>query len=289
MQDLIRDWFAQNKFERSYLPTIEGNLYFEGEWALRKLTNYTLLLLLATIIATYGVTSASTATVIGAMLVAPLMTPIMATTLALVRGDERRAAKSVALTVISVIAVIVLAMMLSLPIPFIDFEGNGEISSRVAPGLTAMGVALAAGAAGAFANSRKEIGDSLPGVAISISLVPPLSVVGIALAHGHYEDALGSLVLFITNFLAIVLAGSLVFWLSGANALNLKPTNRGTNAGAATLLPSAVHYCPAAVGGDECHRFPQQQGGAPDRNGPWRNGLATAPMKWSISLSSTPA
>ena len=84
-----------------------------------------------------------------------------------------------------------------------------------------MAVALAAGAAGAFANSRKEIGDSLPGVAISISLVPPLSVVGIALSHGHFEDALGALLLFVTNFLAIILAGSVVFWTSGANAVKL--------------------------------------------------------------------
>lgn len=221
MISLPQEWYAQNKFDRSYLPVVEGNLYFEGDMALRKLTNYTVLLLLATVISTYGVTSASTATVIGAMLVAPLMTPIMAATLALVRGEETRAAKSLALVVISVLAVIALSAVLSWPIPFIDFETNGEITSRVAPGLSAMAVALAAGAAGAFANSRKEIGDSLPGVAISISLVPPLSVVGIALSHGHFEDAFGALLLFVTNFLAIILAGSVVFWLSGANALAL--------------------------------------------------------------------
>jgi uncharacterized membrane protein len=84
-----------------------------------------------------------------------------------------------------------------------------------------MAVALAAGAAGAFATSRSEVGDSLPGVAIAISLVPPLSVVGLSLAHGQFNDAFGAFLLFITNFLAIILAGSLVFWLSGANVMKL--------------------------------------------------------------------
>lgn len=219
--NLTQEWFEQNKFDDSILPDIYDKLYFEGDKRLRKLTNYTVMLLLATVISTYGVTSDSTATVIGAMLVAPLMTPIMGATLALVTGKEARAVKSVVLVIISVVAVIGLSALLSFPISIVDFENNGEITSRVAPGLSTMAVALAAGAAGAFATSRKSVGDSLPGVAISISLVPPLSVVGIALAHGEYQDAFGSFLLFFTNFLAIILAGSVVFWMSGANALKL--------------------------------------------------------------------
>lgn len=219
--NLTQEWFEQNKFDDSILPDIYDKLYFEGDKRLRKLTNYTVMLLLATVISTYGVTSDSTATVIGAMLVAPLMTPIMGATLALVTGKEARAVKSVVLVIISVVAVIGLSALLSFPISIVDFENNGEITSRVAPGLSTMAVALAAGAAGAFATSRKSVGDSLPGVAISISLVPPLSVVGIALAHGEYQDAFGSFLLFFTNFLAIILAGSVVLWMSGANALKL--------------------------------------------------------------------
>jgi uncharacterized membrane protein len=48
------------------------------------------LLILATVIATYGVLSGSTATVIEAMIVAPLMSPIMATTAALVKGKNHQ-------------------------------------------------------------------------------------------------------------------------------------------------------------------------------------------------------
>jgi uncharacterized hydrophobic protein (TIGR00271 family) len=221
MADLIQEWYEQNRFDPSILPDVYDRLYFEGDLSLRKLTNYVVMLLLATVISTYGVASGSTATVIGAMLVAPLMTPIMGTTLALATGYGERAIRSLLLVVISVIAVIALSAVLSFPTPFLDFENNAEIVSRVEPGLTALAVALAAGAAGAFAITRRGVGDSLPGVAIAISLVPPLSVVGIALSHGNGRDAFGAFLLFFTNFLAIILAGSLVFWVSGANALKL--------------------------------------------------------------------
>lgn len=59
------------------------------------------------------------------------------------------------------------------------------------------------------------MGETLPGVAIAISLVPPLAVVGISLSKAQWLDAGGALILFLTNFLAIVLAGGAVFWLSG--------------------------------------------------------------------------
>ena len=57
MANLTQEWFEQNKFDKSILPIIYDNLYSEGEKRMRKLTNYTVMLLLATVISTYGVTS----------------------------------------------------------------------------------------------------------------------------------------------------------------------------------------------------------------------------------------
>lgn len=56
----------------------------------QKIVNFTVLLALATVIATYGVITDSTATVIGAMIVAPLMTPIIATRAAVSMGASKR-------------------------------------------------------------------------------------------------------------------------------------------------------------------------------------------------------
>jgi uncharacterized membrane protein len=63
--------------------------------------------------------------------------------------------------------------------------------------------------------AREDISDSLPGVAISISLVPPLCVVGISLQAGQWEAANGAFLLFITNFLSILLAGGGVLAVLG--------------------------------------------------------------------------
>ena len=53
----------------------------------------------------------------------------------------------------------------------------------------------------------------LPGVAIAISLVPPLAVVGVCLGQGAFGLSFGAFLLFLSNVLAMVLAGVLTFAL----------------------------------------------------------------------------
>ena len=208
-------------FDPDYLPAFEDKLFIEGPQTARRLTNFFALLLFATIIATYGVLSSSTATVIGAMIVAPLMGPIMATTSAVVIGSMPRAVRAFALTVAGIILVISLSYLLAWVVPdvTISFTSNTEITSRINPGLYALLTALGAGAAGAFITSRAEIADSMGGVAIAISLVPPLCVVGISLQQGQLDAAAGALLLFLTNYLAILLAGGVVLVVIGLGKL----------------------------------------------------------------------
>jgi uncharacterized hydrophobic protein (TIGR00271 family) len=223
---MVSEWVTKNRFDPGYLPTIEGKLFFEGEGKSRSMTNYIVLLTLATVIATYGVISGSTATVIGAMIIAPLMTPIMAITLAMVLGEGNRIGRSLLVVGLSVIYVVGLAILLSAFVSplVIGFQTNPEITSRVSPNLLALLVALASGAAGAFAVSREDVGDTLPGVAIAISLVPPLATVGISLSKAEWLDAGGASLLFLTNFLAIVIAGGIVFFISGVTVRRASPT-----------------------------------------------------------------
>jgi uncharacterized hydrophobic protein (TIGR00271 family) len=213
--------FTRLGFDPAYLPAFEDKVFIEGPQTARRLTNFFTLLLLATVIATYGVLSNSTATVIGAMIVAPLMGPMMAITSAVVIGSLPRALRAFALTVAGIVAVIIFSYLLSWIVPdfTISFTSNGEITSRINPGLYALLTALGAGAAGAFIISRAEIADALGGVAIAISLVPPLCFVGISLRSGQMSAALGSLLLFMANFLAILLARGLVLEIIGLGKL----------------------------------------------------------------------
>jgi len=206
-----------NRFDPGYFPAFESRLFFDGEKKTQQVINFTVLLALSTVIATYGVVTDSTAAVIGAMIIAPLMTPIMACAAAVTLGSRFRSMKALRLVVLGITGVVVLSALLTVFLPgsLISFTTNSQITSRVSPSLLDLIIALAAGAAGAYAIGRQEIADSLAGVAIAISLVPPLAVVGISLAKLHWLDALGSFILFLTNFFAILLAGAIVFRLLG--------------------------------------------------------------------------
>lgn len=64
-----------------------------------------------------------------------------------------------------------------------------------------------------------DVADSLPGVAIAIALVPPLVVTGLLWEQGNWANGTGSLLLFTTNALAIVLVGGLTFVATGTAPL----------------------------------------------------------------------
>jgi len=212
----LSDVIRENRFTPQDVPRFEAKLFFEGVARRKYYEQFGALLTLATIIATAGVLGDSTATVIGAMIIAPLMTPIMATAAALVTGRMGRAGRSLLLVAVGVISVIGLSWLLgTLYTGAISFDSNSQIQGRISPRVIDLIAALASGAAGAFCMAREDISDSLPGVAISISLVPPLCVVGLSLQAGQWAAAEGAFLLFLTNFLSILLAGGGVLALLG--------------------------------------------------------------------------
>ena len=188
-----------------------GSLFITGSVRSQASSKFWVLLVLSAIIATAGVLSVSTATVIGAMIVAPLMTPILGTALAVVLADRANIARSLVLVVLGAMAVIGIAFLIgSIGGNLDDYSNNSQVNARIHPGLIDLMAALATGTVGAFALVRSDVSDALPGVAIAISLVPPLAVVGLLLEVGRYEGAFGALLLFATNFAAIVATGTAV-------------------------------------------------------------------------------
>jgi uncharacterized hydrophobic protein (TIGR00271 family) len=223
MMGVIRNIVDDNRFTPEDVPKFEAKLFFEGAKRRVNLERFAVLLFLSTVIATYGVLGDSTATVIGAMIIAPLMTPIMATAAGLVMGDMGRAGHALATVVLGVAGVIAVAWLIgAFHLGVISFTTNSQITARVSPSLLDLAVALASGVAGAFAMSRDDVADSLPGVAISIALVPPLAVVGISLSQGQWHDAWGAMLLFLTNFLSILLAGGGTLALLGLSAASTR-------------------------------------------------------------------
>jgi uncharacterized hydrophobic protein (TIGR00271 family) len=238
-QEIYRD----NMFTAESAREFSHKLFFEKDRRQPYLVRFTTLLFLSTVIAAFGVLSDSTATVIGAMIIAPLMTPIMATAAALVVGDIKRSLQSLALVTAGVLLVIIVSGLIGFlysRFNVIAFSQNSQIVGRMSPRLADLFIALASGAAGAFCMSRDDIADSLPGVAISISLVPPLCVTGIGLSNGQWPVAWGSFLLFMTNLLSILLAGGGVLAFLGLEqAANLNLV-RGQRRQAFLLIGLAV-------------------------------------------------
>lgn len=185
-----------------------------------KLSSFWTMLTLSGVIASAGILNDSTATVIGAMIIAPLSTPIMGIAMGIAK-QERNA--SLVYVVGGGVLVIVVGFLFSLLLPGgTDVLVNEQVSSRTSPSLLDLVAALATGLAGAVALARRDVGAVLPGVAISISLVPPLAVVGVCIGETELEAALGALLLFLSNILALMMAGVLMFGLLGYTTEALK-------------------------------------------------------------------
>jgi len=141
----------------------------------------------------------------------------MAFASAVIQTWSKRAFESFAIVATGAFLGIAVGWLTSLIIPRIgpDTPLPEQVLARTSPNLADLGIALLAGAAGAYVTVRTEAGSALPGVGIAVALVPPLATVGITLGAGRGELALGALLLFITNFAAITLAAGLMFAFAG--------------------------------------------------------------------------
>lgn len=164
---------------------------------------------LSIIIAAYGLLISSAAVVIGAMLVAPLMGPIFGISLGLVSGNRRllwRAGQSEGVGIVFSVGSAVLIGVLSAHI-----EIGPEWMARTQPTLYDLLIALASGLAGAYALIDEDVSPVLPGVAVAVALLPPLAACGLSVSAQRWDLAGGAAMLFAANFLAIQLAGAVVF------------------------------------------------------------------------------
>lgn len=203
--------------------------------------SFWLMTTLSVTVATMGLSSDSAAVVIGAMLLAPLMTPVLAVAasiaMALPRALRRGAAVVVGATAWSVLV----AYLLALGLP--DGPLPGEVLSRTSPDLRDLVVALAAGAAGAYATVRRDVSSALPGVAVAVALVPPLAAVGVALEAGEPTLAKGAALLYLANLVAIVAVATVVFLATGfvpARRLALKRGRVALGGAAAAVATVAI-------------------------------------------------
>ncbi len=175
---------------------------------------FAVMLTLSIVVAVMGLSLNSGAIVIGAMLIAPLMTPVLGVSAALVMAWPRRLGHSAVAVLAGSVGAVGAAWVLTSLLPVADRALTPEVLSRTNPDLRDLLVALAAGAAGAYATVREDVSAALPGVAVAVALVPPLAAIGFTLAAGRADLAGGALLLYLANLAAIILAGAFVLLAS---------------------------------------------------------------------------
>jgi uncharacterized hydrophobic protein (TIGR00271 family) len=184
---------------------------------------YAFLIIVSAAISLLGLLMPSVAVLIGAMLLSPLMMPIIGLGFGIATVDPReirRAATALVAGAILAVALSVLFVAIS-PIQTI----TSEIAGRTRPTLFDLLVALLSAIAGAYALIRGR-GGTVVGVAIAIALMPPLVVVGFAIATLNWTVFVGSLLLFVTNAITIALTAALVARVYGFGS-HLSPQHTG--------------------------------------------------------------
>ncbi len=218
--ELIETWLRDRPKAVDARQTLYDKILYEGASTQTRVIRFFTLMGFAAVIASMGVITDSTAVVIGAMLVAPLMTPLMGMAISLVMGWPNRLTRSALIASGGIVFAIGIGALMGLIVPaIIDTSTNTQIVARTSPTILDLITAIAAGAAGAYGLSRPDVSDSLPGVAIAISLVPPLAVVGISYSQGDWVAGNGALLLFATNMIAILCVGGLTFILTGVTPI----------------------------------------------------------------------
>ncbi len=202
-------------------------LFHEGHRFPRFARRFAALMTMSVLIAVMGLLADSTAVVIGAMLVAPLMGPVLGSAAALVIGEPRQFLRQLAVMTVGSAGAVGLAAGTSLIFPGSMDPLPAEIVARTSPNLLDLGIALAAGAAGAYAQIRRAAADALTGVAVAVALVPPLAVVGITLEIGEYAMSLGAVLLFLANVAGIIMSAAITFLLCGVAASRRVPARAG--------------------------------------------------------------
>jgi len=210
-----RLWHGRELLQDTERQDVIEELFPRGMPRRQFFTRFVSLMMLSTAIAVFGILADSTAVVIGAMLVAPLMFPILGAAAGIVMGWPRRIVNRALLVAAGSLFAVMLAAVISFVIPGRETPLPAELMARTSPNLLDLGIALAAGAAGAYGQVRRHAAGVLTGVAVAVALVPPLAVVGITLQLTEWQLAVGASLLFVANVVGIVIAASVTFLAAG--------------------------------------------------------------------------
>jgi len=174
-------------------------------------SDFFLMIVLSILMATLGILLDSITIVIGSMLIAPLLSPILSLSLGIIMSDHQLISRSLSTILRSMMWGIFASGIVTLI--FFQRDISSTFFFDVAPSFLYMGVAIVAGFAATFALVKPRLNEMLPGVAISVALIPPLALIGIGIAKLSWVMITNSFLIFLLNAIGIIFASMITFSL----------------------------------------------------------------------------
>jgi uncharacterized hydrophobic protein (TIGR00271 family) len=183
----------------------------------RPVGRYLVLMMVAGVIAAFGVINLNSTLIVGAMAVSPDTLPIVAACVALVSLRHHLARRAMVTLVLGLAATCIAAGLLTAALDLFDLLPSGFVVGESAlSGLSTVnsatiGVALAAGVAGMLAFETRA--SSAVGVAISVTTIPAAAYLGVAAGVGQLDKAWGALAVLAVNVALLLVSGTVTLFV----------------------------------------------------------------------------
>ncbi|WP_234983414.1 DUF389 domain-containing protein [Demequina sp. NBRC 110053] len=195
------------------------DVLFEHDDNVKRYSKFWALMILSSALAAAGILTESLPALIGAMIISPFITPMTGVMLATVLTQRRNTLRSVALVLAGAASAVGVSVLIGLLTGSeVSAATNPLVADRVTSDMFDLVVGLLTGVVAAIALVRDDISNSVPGVAIAVTLVPALAVAGLTLQSGQHAQAWDALVLFGANAVATLATGTVTMAVLGVRA-----------------------------------------------------------------------
>ena len=174
---------------------------------------YLMLVVVSAVITSLGLILDNVAVIVGGMVIAPVLGPILAVTVGIMLGDSKLIKQGISTEIIAIVVAILIGFLFGSALPNVGITNSLKI--RMFPTLADLFIALAAGAASAYALVRGHLESGLVGVMVSAALLPVMSTIGIGISFANRTMILGAFLLLGGNYLGLLLANLIVFYFEG--------------------------------------------------------------------------
>lgn len=173
--------------------------------------DYYLLIILATAIASFGIIANNLVLIIAGMIIAPLLSSLLAMSLAISINSWSLFYRSSKTFILSTLISFLTALVIGFFFPI--NEHSWPMIQKMEVSSFSFIIAIVVGFTAAYTWKRIDSRDALPGIAIAVTLVPPIAIMGLITASWDInllKIIFGYLLL---NILGILLAGLILFFI----------------------------------------------------------------------------